>query len=83
MILFPDRKHPHLILNFCLLYLEFHHSEYPSLSPSDWLYGEDLQHTIDFRGIYGTILQQWMGIDPYEIVGGDFEQINPYKKTLI
>ena len=59
------------------------YSEYPSLSPSDWLYGEDLQHTIDFRGIYGTILQQWMGIDPYEIVGGDFEQINPYKKTLI
>ena len=59
------------------------YSEYPSLSPSDWLYGEDLQHTIDFRGIYGTILQQWMGIDPYEIVGGDFEHINPYKKTLI
>jgi len=59
------------------------YSEYPSLNPSDWLYGEDLQHTIDFRGIYGTILQQWMGIDPHDIIGGDFEQISPFKKTLI
>ena len=59
------------------------YSEYPSLNPSDWLYGEDLQHTIDFRGIYGTILQQWMGIDPHDIIGGDFEQISPFNKTLI
>ena len=37
-----------------------------------------MEHTIDFRGVYGTVLEQWMGIDPTEIVGGHFEQIHPY-----
>jgi len=55
------------------------YAEYPSLAPVDWLNGEDLRHTIDFRGIYGTLLQQWMEIDPTEIVGGVYEQIRPFK----
>ena len=55
------------------------YAEYPSLEPSEWLNGEDLKHTIDFRGIYGTMLDQWMGITPDQIVGGDFEQVNPFK----
>ena len=54
------------------------YSEYPSLDPARWVHGEDLEHTIDFRGIYGTVLEQWMGIDPTAIVGGHFEQIHPY-----
>ncbi len=54
------------------------YSEYPSVKPEDWLYGEDLRHTIDFRGIYGTVLEQWMGMDPTAIVGGQFEQLSPY-----
>ena len=57
------------------------YSEYPSVKPEDWLYGEDLRHTIDFRGIYGTVLEQWMKMDPTAIVGGSYEQINPYKVT--
>ena len=56
------------------------YSEYPSLDPSTWANGEDLEHTIDFRGIYGTILEQWMDIEPTEIVGGRFEQIQPFIK---
>ena len=59
------------------------YSEYPSLEPSTWLYGEDMRHTIDFRGVYGTILEQWLGMDPKDIVGGDFEQIKPFRTTLI
>lgn len=55
------------------------YAEYPSLDPSRWVHGEDLEHTIDFRGIYGTVLEQWMGIDPTDIVGGQFEQIQPYE----
>ena len=54
------------------------YAQYPSLDPSRWVHGEDMEHTIDFRGIYGTVLEQWMGLDPTEIVGGNFEQINPY-----
>ncbi|MEE8337278.1 MAG: DUF1501 domain-containing protein [Dehalococcoidia bacterium] len=59
------------------------YAEYPSVDPKDWLYGEDLKHTIDFRGIYGTVLEQWMGMDPTAIVGGNFEQIRPYSRTLV
>jgi uncharacterized protein (DUF1501 family) len=59
------------------------YSEYPSLATADWLYGEDMRHTIDFRSIYSTLLQQWMGLDPNEIVGGEYEQIRPFEKTLV
>ncbi len=54
------------------------YSEYPSLQPETWARGEDLEHTIDFRGVYGTILEQWLSIDPAPIVGGSFEQIRPF-----
>ena len=54
------------------------YAEYPSLNPSDWLKGEDLDWKIDFRGIYGTMLDQWMGLDSVPIVDGKFEQIHPF-----
>ena len=54
------------------------YSEYPSLDPADWLNGEDLAHTIDFRSIYATILEQWMKLDSEEIVRGKYEQIDPF-----
>ena len=55
------------------------YAEYPSLDPADWEHGEDLRHTIDFRGIYGTVLEQWLGVDARPIVKGAFEQISPYR----
>jgi len=58
------------------------YSEYPSIAPGDWLNGEDLRHTFDFRGVYGTLLEQWMGMDPTEIVGGNFEQLRPFKTAV-
>tara|TARA_B100000686_G_scaffold91188_1_gene97798 strand:+ start:21928 stop:23061 length:1134 start_codon:yes stop_codon:yes gene_type:complete len=54
------------------------YSEYPRLEPENWENGEDLEHTIDFRGVYGTLLEQWMNIEPSEIVGGQFEQIGAF-----
>jgi uncharacterized protein (DUF1501 family) len=59
------------------------YSEYPSLEPGDWLNGEDLRHTFDFRGVYGTLLEQWMGMDPTEIVGGTYEQLRPFKHATV
>ncbi len=59
------------------------YSQYPSIERRDWLNDEDMRHTIDFRGIYGTLLEQWMGIEPSGIVNGEFEQIQPFRKTLI
>ena len=55
------------------------YSEYPSLERSRWVNGEDLEHTIDYRGIYGTILEQWLGVEAAPIVNGHYEQINPFK----
>ncbi len=57
------------------------YAEYPSVKPKDWLNEEDLAHTIDFRGIYGTMLEQWMGVEAAPIVGGTFEQIQPFAMT--
>lgn len=54
------------------------YSEYPRLEPENWENGEDLEHTIDFRGVYGTLLEQWMNIEPSEIIGGQFEQIGVF-----
>jgi uncharacterized protein (DUF1501 family) len=58
------------------------YSEYPSLEPSQWLNGEDLRHTFDFRGLYGTVLKQWLDVDPEPIVGGRFEQLQPFKAAV-
>ena len=56
------------------------YAEYPSLDPADWVNGnEDLPHTIDFRGIYGTVLEQWLGLEAKPIVGGTYEQIRPFE----
>ncbi len=54
------------------------YADYPSLDPNQWLDGEDLTHTIDFRGVYATLLEQWMGLDAVPIVGGSYEQIQPF-----
>ena len=51
------------------------HSEYPSLREDSLLEG-DLHFNIDFRGVYGTLVEQWLGLDPVPIVGGHFEQLN-------
>lgn len=55
------------------------YAEYPPLAPGEWLNGEDLRHTFDFRGLYGTVLEQWMGLDPVPLVGGAYEQIEPFE----
>ncbi len=59
------------------------YSEYPPLAPKDWLNGEDMRHTFDFRGVYATLLEQWLGLHSEAIVGGRFEQLRPFKKTLV
>jgi len=55
------------------------YAEYPSLDPARWEHAEDLQHTIDFRGVYGTVLEQWMDLEAGPIVKGNFEQVHPFK----
>jgi len=49
------------------------YGEYPSLKDEDLLEG-DLRFNQDFRGVYGNILEKWLDLDPFAIVGGNFEQ---------
>ncbi len=51
------------------------YSEYPSLKEETLLEG-DLHFNIDFRGVYGSMAEKWLGLDPVSIVGGNFEQLD-------
>jgi len=51
------------------------YGEYPSLD-ADKLNEGDLQFNNDFRGLYSTILEKWMGLDAKPIVNGEFEQLD-------
>ena len=51
------------------------YSEYPSLAPEHLDEG-DLMHNVDFRSVYGTVAEKWLGLDATPIVGGKFEQLN-------
>ena len=49
------------------------YSEYPSLAEPDLVEG-DLAFNTDFRGVYGALVEQWLGLDAQPVVGGRFEQ---------
>ena len=49
------------------------YGEYPSIRP-EYLEQGDLVPSLDFRGIYTTILEDWMGLDAQSLVGGVFEK---------
>ena len=49
------------------------YGEYPSIRP-EYLEQGDLVPSLDFRGIYTTILEDWMGLDAQPLVGGVFEK---------
>ena len=49
------------------------YSEYPSLRREDLEQG-DLVPNTDFRGVYSTIVEDWLGLDAKSIVDGSFEK---------
>ena len=49
------------------------HSEYPQ-TRSEALEQGDLVPNLDFRGVYSTILEDWLGLDAVPIVNGHFEK---------
>jgi len=46
--------------------------KHPSLSDLD---AGDLKHSIDFRQIYATLLDKWLGCDSTRVLGGKFEHL--------
>ena len=51
------------------------YGRYPSMKESDLDQG-DLVHSIDFRGVYTTLIEDWMKLDSFSVVGGNFEKPN-------
>jgi uncharacterized protein (DUF1501 family) len=49
------------------------YGEYPSRKAEDLTQG-DLAPTLDFRGLYSTILEDWLGVEAQPIVKGTFEK---------
>ena len=49
------------------------YGEYPSLRATDLTQG-DLVPSLDFRGLYSTVLEDWLRLDPVPIVKGSFEK---------
>ena len=47
--------------------------EQPSLEPSEQVEG-DMRFNNDFRSTYSTLLDQWLNVDPYPILGDHYEQ---------
>jgi uncharacterized protein (DUF1501 family) len=50
------------------------YGEFPSLETKDLEQG-DVVPNYDFRGLYSTILEDWMGLDAKPLVGGSFEKL--------
>ncbi len=46
------------------------HAEHPSLKDLD---EGDLRHKVDFRGVYASVLDHWMGAKSQDILGARFE----------
>ena len=51
--------------------------KYPSLTDLD---DGDLKHTVDFRQVYATLLDQWLHVDSSAILGGKFDHLPLIKK---
>jgi len=51
------------------------HGVYPSLNEDKLLDG-DLHFHVDFRSVYSTIAEKWLGLDANPIVGGNFERMD-------
>jgi uncharacterized protein (DUF1501 family) len=45
---------------------------YPSLTDLD---DGDLKYTTDFRRVYATLLERWLGADSQAVLGGTFESL--------
>jgi uncharacterized protein (DUF1501 family) len=47
--------------------------EYPSLTD---LEGGNLKWKVDFRRVYATVLESWLGVPSREVLGGEFEPLD-------
>ncbi|HYP28150.1 MAG TPA: DUF1501 domain-containing protein [Blastocatellia bacterium] len=51
------------------------YGEQPSLSPLDLDRAGNMVFNVDFRAVYATILDKWLGADSRTVLGGSFEDV--------
>ena len=51
------------------------YGQFPSMQEGDLLEG-DLHFSYDYRGLYGTLAEKWLGLDATSIVGGHHEMLD-------
>ena len=49
------------------------YGSYPSLTDLD---SGDLKFNVDFRQVYATVLQDWLGADPSQVLYSQFQKLN-------
>ena len=52
------------------------YGDYPDLSNLDS--NGDLIHTVDFRQVYASILQDWLGVDSTQVLNSQFQKLNMF-----
>ncbi len=55
-------------------------NKHPSLKTED-LDSGDVKYTVDFRRVYATLLDRWLGCDSNAVLGGKFEPLDLLKKV--
>jgi len=49
--------------------------KHPSLTDLD---DGNLKFTVDFRRVYGTVLEKWMGVDQAKVLGAKYETFDMF-----
>ncbi len=49
------------------------HGQQPSITDLDWR--GDMNHEVDFRSVYATVLEQWLDADATEVLGANYSQL--------
>jgi len=48
---------------------------HPSLNASDLDDNEDMVFQVDFRSVYSTVLESWLGVEPTDVLGARYENL--------
>lgn len=56
-----------------------HYGQVPSLTAL--VDGDNLAYTTDFRQVYATVIQNWLGADAQAVLGGRFEALPAVRRT--
>jgi len=51
------------------------YGEQPSLEVTDLDSAGNMKFTVDFRSVYATLLDRWLGVDSKSVLGGTFEDV--------